>query len=160
MQAPGTGLAGSYLLRLLLPSSVDIEVGRAGCHHFVKGSYLYVGSALGPGGVRARLGHHLKQSTRLHWHIDYLRQHAEIDEIWFVENPQRLEHRWAEVVTQLPGCQLVTPGLGASDCGCITHLFYFEVAPQVQQLQLAMDGAGDNSLLLQRWQAEGANHSG
>ena len=139
----------------MLPSSVDIQVGQAGCHHFVKGSYLYVGSALGPGGVRARLGHHLRQARRLHWHIDYLRQHAAIDEIWFVEKTQRFEHRWAELVTDLPGCQPVIPGLGASDCGCMTHLFHFEVAPQVEQLQLSMDGSSENGLLLQRWQAGG-----
>ena len=128
-------------------------MGRAGRHHFVKGCYLYVGSALGPGGVRARLGHHLKQTRRPHWHIDYLRQHAAIDEVWFVENDRRHEHRWAEFVTEFSGCQPVTPGLGASDCGCSTHLFYFESAPKIEQLRLAMDGHSGDGLVLQRWQA-------
>ena len=36
------------------------------------GQYAYVGSAHGPGGLRARVGRHLRAEKPLHWHIDYL----------------------------------------------------------------------------------------
>ncbi|MEL0083602.1 MAG: GIY-YIG nuclease family protein [Gammaproteobacteria bacterium] len=120
---------GCYLLRLDLPQAVQIAVGKAGVRQFLPGSYLYVGSAFGPGGVRARLDHHLRHSERPHWHIDYLRHYAAIDEIWYSESEQRLEHRWARAVSRMSASQPVSPGLGASDCGCPTHLFYFSTAP-------------------------------
>ena len=37
-----------------------------------KGYYVYVGSAMGSGGVAARLKHHSKISKKLHWHLEYL----------------------------------------------------------------------------------------
>lgn len=106
-------------------------VGRVGPLVLAAGAYVYVGSAFGPGGVRARLAHHLRISKRPHWHIDYLRLYAEIDEIWFAETDQRLEHRWAARVANMDYCNPVMPGLGASDCRCATHLFYFAVAPEM-----------------------------
>ncbi len=33
---------------------------------------VYVGSALGPGGLKARILRHLRRQKRIHWHIDYL----------------------------------------------------------------------------------------
>ena len=35
-----------------------------------RGLYLYVGSARGPGGLRARLGRHAAREKRVWWHID------------------------------------------------------------------------------------------
>ncbi len=67
---------GSYLLWLFLPRGADLTIGKLGCHHFSRGWYLYCGSAFGPGGLRARIGHHLKHSDKKHWHIDYLKSKA------------------------------------------------------------------------------------
>jgi Uri superfamily endonuclease len=51
---------GTYAL--LLSSAADgvIRVGRLGDLRLQPGFYVYVGSALGPGGVRARLAHHMR----------------------------------------------------------------------------------------------------
>ena len=62
------------------------------------GYYVYLGSALGPGGLRARIAHHQKPSLRPHWHIDYLRAHTRIHGIWFSYDARRREHQWARVV--------------------------------------------------------------
>jgi len=143
--APGSGDVGCYLLRLHLPKAMKLEVGKAGARLFNAGAYLYVGSAFGPGGVRARLSHHLKVSVRPHWHIDYLRHHAAIDEIWFAETDQRLEHLWAEAVAEIPSCVPVAPGLGASDCSCPTHLFYFSAPPQLTAFTAVLDSPAESS---------------
>ena len=73
---------GTYALVLSSRSTDLIQIGRLGALQLQSGSYVYVGSALGPGGVRARLAHHLKPSRRPHWHIDYLRAHTEVEDIW------------------------------------------------------------------------------
>jgi len=63
---------GTYALLLYSASDAEIRVGRLGHMRLQSGFYVYVGSALGPGGVRARVRHHLLDSPRPHWHIDYL----------------------------------------------------------------------------------------
>lgn len=37
-----------------------------------RASYLYVGSAGGPGGLAARISRHLRRDKKPFWHIDYL----------------------------------------------------------------------------------------
>jgi hypothetical protein len=56
---------------LLLSSATDqlICVGRLGDLRLQPGFYVYVGSPLGTGGVRARLAHHIRAAERPHWHI-------------------------------------------------------------------------------------------
>ena len=61
---------GSYLLILHVAHPAAIVVGRFGKVAVASGWYLYTGSALGPGGLRGRLRHHLQPAPRPHWHID------------------------------------------------------------------------------------------
>ena len=152
--APGSGAGGCYLLRLYLPEPVELVVGKVGPRQLSAGAYIYVGSAFGPGGVRARLAHHLRTSERPHWHIDYLRHYADIDEIWFAETDQRLEHRWAESVANMQSCKPVMPGLGASDCRCPTHLFYFSFVPEMRNfiVKLPPTPGSADCYQMQRWQ--------
>ena len=51
---------GAYAIVLNLPYQVSLRVGRLGEAVFPAGSYIYCGSALGPGGLRSRLGRHLR----------------------------------------------------------------------------------------------------
>jgi hypothetical protein len=69
---------GTYVLVLSSRSTDLIQIGRLGALQLQLGFYVYVGSALGPVGVRGRLAHHLKPSRRPHWHIDYLRAHTRV----------------------------------------------------------------------------------
>ncbi|MER3457701.1 MAG: hypothetical protein C4309_02785, partial [Chloroflexota bacterium] len=60
-----------------------------------------------------------------HWHIDYLRPHAHLCEIWSAVSDERLECAWAQALFSLPGAQVIAPRFGASDCRCPAHLIYF-----------------------------------
>lgn len=116
---------GTYLLALSLPERAEITIGRLGCFAFQSGWYAYTGSALGPGGLEARLARHSRKNKRTHWHIDYLLECATLKHAWQVECMERLECAWATAICQLPGVQMPITGFGSSDCRCPTHLFYW-----------------------------------
>src|SRR5208337_3878260 len=106
-----------------------IQIGRLGALQLQSGFYLYVGSALGPGGVRARLAHHLKLSRRPHWHIDYLRAHTSVEEIGYCLDTRRLEPVWAKRIGLAEGASVPLVGFGSTDCRCESHLFFFQQRP-------------------------------
>ena len=116
---------------LLLSSATDelIRVGRLGNLRLQPGYYVYVGSALGPGGLRARLAHHMRPAERPHWHIDYLRAKTTIEAVWFCYNRKSREHNWAKRFAAMPGASGPMVGFGSSDCECESHLFFFGEYP-------------------------------
>ncbi len=118
MNVPGT-----YALLLHLDHAVPVQIGQLGEFSFTVGTYVYVGSAHGPGGLRARLSRHLRVEKTLHWHIDYLAAHARITAIWWIASPDQLECAWARSLAALPGVSVPVPGFGSSDCLCLSHLF-------------------------------------
>lgn len=119
-------MKGTYLLILQLEYELpDLNIGKLGHYRFDPGYYLYVGSALGSGGLEARLRHHLRRDKpRYHWHIDYLRPHTSLIETWSVATPLRLECLWCATLRATPGLSSPIPRFGASDRGCLGHLFY------------------------------------
>jgi Uri superfamily endonuclease len=112
---------GTYALLLELPAARRIRVGSLGLVSFDAPVYLYVGSAFGPGGLQARLGHHLCPAPRPHWHIDHLRRVAALTEAWTTSDARRLECAFARGARSLRGARAVA-GFGASDCACDSHL--------------------------------------
>jgi Uri superfamily endonuclease len=122
---------GSYILILYLKQKAVIQVGKLGKFAFPKGFYAYIGSALGPGGLRVRLRHHLLQSSKQHWHIDYLRPFAPIKEVWVCQGEERYEHKWALALQNMDGASIPVSGFGSSDCNCPTHLFAFKKRPSI-----------------------------
>lgn len=124
---------GTYVLLLRCSSSRTVRVGRLGSVRLRPGYYLYVGSAFGPGGLRARIDHHRHGPVRLHWHIDHLRRYTHLDCAWY-RCGERCEHDWAARIGNLPGAATVILGFGSSDCQCDTHLFWIEVPPPVRAL--------------------------
>jgi Uri superfamily endonuclease len=106
-----------------------------------------VGSALGPGGLQARLSRHLKKDTFFcHWHIDYIKSNAETRTICYLMEsaaaihldssqvqeksalPQKpVECIWSQTLSALPYANIPAPGFGASDCHsrCLAHLIHF-----------------------------------
>ena len=110
-----------------------MPAGRFGTFHLSPGHYIYLGSAHGPGGLRARLGRHLKGDGQLHWHIDALRRVAEVEAFSFYVSPSvakeemPLECRWSQILMRLPQAEVAVPGFGASDCrhACPAHLVFF-----------------------------------
>ena len=131
-RAMGSGMFGTYVLALRLAKAQPISIGRRGEIAFPAGWYLYVGSALGPGGMPARLARHRRRlgpAKRPHWHIDYLRQRALWGGAWACAAGQRQECAWAAELRRLPGAEIVAPGFGASDCRCPAHLVWVPDPP-------------------------------
>lgn len=122
MNVPGT-----YILLVRLDAPLRLVVGRLGRVDFPGGLYAYVGSAHGPGGLRARIGRHLRRDKPVHWHIDALTAHAPVVAVWRRASPERLECAWARTLAALPGVTVPVLGFGSSDCRCSSHLF---VLPQ------------------------------
>jgi Uri superfamily endonuclease len=118
---------GSYLLWFHLDQPRSLQVGRHGGVVLRAGWYGYVGSAFGPGGLRARVGRHLRGAQRRRWHVDYLRAEVPVERVWFVCG-MRLEHAWAAALHGHAGASAV-PGFGASDCACRSHLYRFARRP-------------------------------
>ena len=91
------------------------------------GQYVYVGSALGPGGLQARLRRHVdpgsRQAQRPHWHIDYLTAICKPASMGFLVSPIRLECIWVQQV-HAAGADWTIRRFGSSDCqqGCQSHL--------------------------------------
>ena len=115
------GEKGVYLL--VLEAYGPGEVGRLGVLDF-DGWYVYVGSALGSGGLK-RLQRHFDYRKRtdapVRWHIDVLLGAGALRGALSGVTGERVECRLAEAL----GSSL-TPafkGFGSSDCGCATHLF-------------------------------------
>ncbi len=115
---------GTYALIMRLAAPATIQVGQLGAFCFAAGVYAYIGSAHGPGGLRARLARHLRAEKKRHWHIDYLAEHTTISEVWAAASAERLECAWANTLGALPGVEQCAPRFGASDCACPAHLFW------------------------------------
>ena len=121
---------GVYVLHLELPQPLHLRVGRLGEYYFQKGIYLYIGSALGPGGLRARISRHLDRDKSLHWHIDWLRHVAKVRGVFYTVTNDRLECSWSQALIKLPAACVTAPGFGSSDCRrkpvpCESHLVWF-----------------------------------
>ncbi len=125
----GSAEPGTYVLVLRSLDHASLRVGRLGVLHLELGYYAYAGSALGPGGVGARLGRHLLGSGRTHWYIDYLRARAHPVEAWYSRGLSRREHLWSEALRTSPGAGIPLMGFGATDCSCRSHLFFFARPP-------------------------------
>ncbi len=118
---------GSYLLILFLQVEQKVQIGRMGELLFPSGFYIYSGSALGAGGIKARLGRHLTSLHKQHWHIDYLLKYAiPVKYGWIIQARPR-ECDWIEILAACPDVAFPVHGFGASDCrrGCPAHLVHF-----------------------------------
>jgi len=142
---------GVYAVELWLEAPRVLSIGQLGQIDFPAGTYLYLGSARGPGGLRGRLARHVlgKGSARPHWHIDALRRAAVVS-AWAalvlpagVPAPAGLECRLARLAQGWPGAVLIAPGFGASDCrsGCPAHLVAFPAVRPGEPLILQQPAA-------------------
>jgi len=114
--------SGTYALLLRADAEQAVEVGALGEMTVRPGVYVYVGSAFGPGGLRARVRRHAQGDGALHWHVDYLRAVTTLEAVWYTHDPERRECMWATVLREASGTHVPEEGFGASDCGCTAHL--------------------------------------
>ena len=83
--------------------------------------YVYVGSARGPGGLRARLVRHMRHDKRLRWHVDALTLAA--SECIAFAVPGGSKCNLATRLVASGGFAHAVPGFGSSDCRtCPSHL--------------------------------------
>ncbi len=123
---------GTYALVLDCPRSCTVTVGRLGRLRFPTGYYVYVGSALGPGGLRARILHHLAAARKPWWHVDYLRARTIPVEVWYRIGPVRREDLWASALGE--AADVCVERFGNTDCHCASHLFHFRRPPDLRCL--------------------------
>ena len=108
---------------MLLDAHGPLRVGRLGVLCF-DGWYVYVGSALGPGGLK-RLQRHFEYADRrdapMRWHVDALLGAGALRGAVVGVTDERMECRLAHAL----GVELIPAftGFGSSDCSCATHLF-------------------------------------
>ena len=116
--------SGTYVLVLELNRPHVLTIGRLGEVKLPAGVMAYAGSAFGSGGLRARLGRHLRGDGAKHWHIDHVRAVAEVRNCFYTVSDTRLECAWSQALAALPGATIPVPGFGSSDCrsGCGAHL--------------------------------------
>jgi Uri superfamily endonuclease len=117
-------MKGVYCLVLQTPVC-EVEVGRLGPVRFRAGYHIYVGSALGAGGLEARVGRHVRRAAthegRPHWHIDRLLLSPDVALLGavFAATEEDMESLIAAAI----GGESV-PGFGCTDCSCLSHLFF------------------------------------
>jgi len=124
---------GTYVLLFACRAPACCAVGRLGRVTLEPGYYLYVGSAFGPGGVRARVARHVRRDKSRHWHLDYLCEVLDPLEVWYTLDAARREHALAAALGAWPGLSGVRR-FGSSDCACGSHLFATRRPPSAGRL--------------------------
>jgi Uri superfamily endonuclease len=120
---------GIYCLVFENPGCM-IRVGALGEIAFQSGWHIYIGSALGSGGLK-RLMRHISiagnHDRKPKWHVDYLLTSPffSLDYTVYGVTGDRLECRLANILNESS-----VPAFGCSDCSCISHLLYREDDPK------------------------------
>lgn len=110
---------GAYLLAIAVDRTVTGEL-RGKPYTLPPGTYLYAGSANGPGGIAARVSRHLRRNKKPHWHVDTLTVAAR--EVTALAFPGGSECALVERLVKA-GYEAPLPGFGSSDCrSCPAHL--------------------------------------
>ncbi|NOY64665.1 MAG: DNA/RNA nuclease SfsA [Nitrospirae bacterium] len=117
--------SGAYMVVLFIEKDKSVRIGTLGDILFKKGYYVYVGSA--EKGLKARMERHKRRRKKVHWHIDYLRNHCEIVTVLPVRSSERLECLMARDIRMI--AQGTIKGFGSSDCRCKGHLYYLSELP-------------------------------
>jgi Uri superfamily endonuclease len=131
---------GIYCLVFKNPACT-ITVGALGLVGFRAGWHIYVGSALGSGGL-ARLERHIALSRNRdkdpQWHVDWLSTNPSFSLRYTLHavTGERLECRLAATLGEES-----VPGFGCSDCDCVSHLFYRRRNP-VKEAETAFRSLG------------------
>ena len=155
---------GTYVLVVSARANRLVRVGRLGRLRLQSGFYVYVGSAFGSGGVRVRLMHHSQPSHRPHWHVDYLRRHTSLEEVWYCHDRVSREHEWTRCLGIQLGASIPLAGFGASDCQCESHLYFFKSRPSRNAFVRCLRTAGStlggygSGMRVRRWD-EGLRYS-
>ncbi len=115
---------GVYCLCIEVGDDLRVEIGALGVIEFLKGRYIYVGSALN--GIDSRVLRHINTSkgiyNAIHWHIDYLlrEERVSVEAVYVRFSDEKIE---CEIARKVSYYGLGVEGFGCSDCRCNSHLF-------------------------------------
>ncbi len=113
--------SGAYLILMDLRDPLEIRIATLPPTTLPAGSYIYAGSAMGPGGLRARIGRHLRRDKPRRWHVDHLSEAAASLHAYPVPGGDECALVDLLLATRRYGFPL--PGFGSSDCRhCVSHL--------------------------------------
>jgi len=119
---------GIYTLVFRNPACT-VRIGALGEIAFPAGWHIYIGSALGSGGLK-RLDRHItlfrNRDKRPKWHVDYLLLAPEFTLAGAV-SASTTEPFECGLARKLGGQSI--PGFGCSDCSCTSHLFFRKRVP-------------------------------
>lgn len=111
-------IVGAYVLLVELPEAMDVALPGRTKVTLPPGRYLYCGSARGPGGMRARVGRHMRRDKTVRWHIDRLTTVGTVSGCWVFPDGDE-----CALVARLAALPAPIPGFGSSDCTvCRSHL--------------------------------------
>ncbi len=121
MDDSGSSGPGAYVLLIELGAPLALEIASLPRAVLAPGRYAYCGSAYGPGGLKARIGRHLRQDKPIRWHVDRLSAAGRI--VAFRAVPGGRECGLLDRLLKAPGASVPLPGFGSSDCRrCPAHL--------------------------------------
>ncbi|MEJ2513918.1 MAG: DUF123 domain-containing protein [Gammaproteobacteria bacterium] len=126
---------GSYVLLFRSAVPLAFRAGSLGRVELPAGWLAYGGSAMGPGGLAARVGRHFRGAGRPRWHVDYLRRCLAPSEAWAGTADTCREADWVAALEQLNGAKRAWPRFGASDSRAPTHLFHFSRRPALSRFR-------------------------
>ncbi|MEX2738388.1 MAG: DUF123 domain-containing protein [Candidatus Wukongarchaeota archaeon] len=116
---------GTYLLLVQVEDNPIIHATKKKWM-FEKGIYAYIGSARNTGGLRARIGRHLKQDKKMYWHIDYLLANPNVEIIGtiFTTSKKNLECKVVKTLIKEGTGTPYAKRFGSSECkkGCPSHI--------------------------------------
>jgi len=132
-------MKGTYIIAIYVLENSIIKIGALGEIEFLKGYYLYIGSAMGNKGsttLENRVKRHVSNSKdkKIFWHIDYLltNQNCVITRLYLIPSLKRLECIIANDISLISD-QLIK-NFGSSDCDCLSHLYYFQNLIDLSQI--------------------------
>ncbi len=116
---------GSYIILCNLAGKIKAKIGSLGIHELEAGDYIYVGSALGPGGIYSRICRHIKKKKKIWWHIDYLTVLPEctIKLAIIIPSSERFECIISSKLYE-EGFKAPIHKFGSMDCKCYSHFFH------------------------------------
>jgi Uri superfamily endonuclease len=116
--ADAPSLPGAYVLAVEIAKPVTVTLPGKQAANLAPGRYLYCGSAKGPGGIRARLGRHMRRGKSVRWHIDRLTEVGTVLGAWVFPDGDE-----CDLAAALSGLPAPIAGFGSTDCTrCRSHL--------------------------------------
>ena len=127
---------GNYILVLKLEKSTEQLIPKFGKIKIFAGYFFYCGSAHGSGGVKSRIKRHLEKESKRFWHIDYIKNHMQLIEVWIQTNLENEECKYCHFLANQIQAKTPIIGFGSSDCKnrCKSHLIWFPLSKNIDQL--------------------------